>query len=113
MVNFCAGLGYIHHALKRQSSNRQYHIAQGLALVFQYYHTRQHDGDDISQQEASYDVARTFHLLGLHHLALRYYQQVSLGADTNVNSLYNMYVASMTSGDLCLAKALMKDLPLL
>ncbi len=64
MINMFIGLSYIHYALKRQSANRQYYIMQGLSFLFIYYDLRQKSGVLQEKQEAEYNVARTFHLLG-------------------------------------------------
>jgi general transcription factor 3C polypeptide 3 (transcription factor C subunit 4) len=124
MINFSVGLGYIHHALKRQSGNRQYLLAQGLALVFQYY------GADLTaqagkwQQETAYNTGRVFQLLGLNHLAFRYYRpaldrknSLSLGQDSDdietvVGSLgaaYNVLTSAILSRDTTLARQILSN----
>ena len=75
MINLSLGLSYIHYALKRQSENRHYLIKQGLSFLFAYYDLRQLSGSLQEKQEAEYNVARTYHMLGLTHLAVPYYQR--------------------------------------
>ena len=100
MINLSAGLGYIHHALKRQSGNRQFHIAQGLALIFKYYDARHEINNENMSSESSYNVGRAYHALGLYHLALQYYQEAQNGlasSDVIVNALYNVHIMCITS----------------
>lgn len=84
MVNLSIALGYLHHAFKRQSENRQYLILQGFSFLFQYYDARLKAAGERGEpgtvvemrQEAHYNVARSYDLLGLHHLAVEYYRRV-------------------------------------
>ena len=75
MINLSLALGYIHYALKRQSENRHYLIMQGLSFLFAYYDLRHSCGSLQEKQEAEYNVARTYHMLGLAHLAIPFYQR--------------------------------------
>ncbi|CRK48494.1 hypothetical protein BN1723_008034 [Verticillium longisporum] len=107
MINLSVGLGYIHHGLKRQSENRQYLIMQGLACLFEYADCRM-NGSNSQRHEALFTVARSFHMLGLHHLAHCWYQRViddqSLhpgvapgDRDTIINAAFNQYIILITS----------------
>lgn len=120
MVNLSAGLGYIHHALKRQSSNRQYLIVQGLALVFQCIKATATGDSTNGSPEFAYDAGRIFQILGLHHLAFRYYKQAlesdrgdadANGSsfsqqDTELNAYYNIFTSNLLSRDFGLAKSM-------
>ena len=75
IIKLSLALGYIHHALKRQADNRHQLLMQGFAFLFEYYNCRQDEGGIAEKQEAAYNVARAFHMLGLTHLATPYYQQ--------------------------------------
>lgn len=75
MINLSLALGYVHYALKRQSENRHYLIMQGFSFLFTYYDLRQSSASLQEKQEAEYNVARTYLLLGLTHLAVPYYQK--------------------------------------
>jgi general transcription factor 3C polypeptide 3 (transcription factor C subunit 4) len=75
MINLSLALGYIHHALKRQSENRHYLIMQGLSFLFVYYDLRHSSVCLQEKQEADFNVARAYHMLGLTHLAIPYYQE--------------------------------------
>lgn len=75
MINLSLALGYLHHAIKRQSENRHYLIMQGFSFLFTYHDIRQSSQIVTERQEADYNVARAFHMLGLTHLAIPYYEQ--------------------------------------
>lgn len=74
VIKLSLALGYIHHALKRQADNRHQILMQGFAFLFEYYHHRQQEGGSSERQEAAYNVARAYHMLGLTHLATPYYE---------------------------------------
>ncbi|KAK8057542.1 TPR-like protein [Apiospora saccharicola] len=78
MVNISIGLAYVHYSLKRQAENRQYLIVQGLTFLHKYYDQRLASAGTCSmqRQEAHYNLARSYHQLGLTHLAIQYYQRV-------------------------------------
>ncbi|KAJ1335258.1 general transcription factor 3C polypeptide 3 (transcription factor C subunit 4) [Microdochium nivale] len=85
MIILSIGQCYVHYALKRQSENRQYIIAQGFIFLHQYYDMRcglspSSSSPAVStpaqRQEAHYNLARTYHAVGLPHLAVEYYQRV-------------------------------------
>ncbi|KAF6843688.1 RNA polymerase III transcription factor tfIIIc [Colletotrichum musicola] len=112
MISLSVGLGYIHHALKRQADNRQYLIMQGFACVFEFCHSKLASGTTDEKREVLFGVARTFHMLGLHHLALEWYRKVispegSLpdvqqlspsGQDVLLSGAYNEYALFISSG---------------
>ncbi len=77
MINLSYALAYIHYALKRQATNRQYLLTQGFALLFKYYDVRMRTARSTGErQEAHFNVGRTYNLLGLTHLAVEYYRKV-------------------------------------
>ncbi|CAG8972020.1 hypothetical protein HYALB_00008305 [Hymenoscyphus albidus] len=76
MINLAIGLAYIHHNLKRQSENRQHGFMQGLTFIRRYYEHRKISDCLEERLEAHYNMGRTYHLLGLTHLALPYYWKV-------------------------------------
>lgn len=47
----------------------------GLAFLFQYSDSRKASGQPDLRQEAEFNVGRVFHLLGLTHLAVPYYER--------------------------------------
>lgn len=75
MVNLSLALGYIHHALKRQSENRHYLIMQGFSFLFEYYDLRKVSDVASERQECEFNVGRAYHMLGLTHLAIPYYER--------------------------------------
>ncbi len=77
MINLSYGLAYIHYALKRQATNRQYLLAQGFALLFKYYEIRIRTARSSGErQEAHFNIGRVYGMLGLGHLAIEYYRKV-------------------------------------
>ena len=75
MINLSLALGYIHHAIKRQAENRHHLIMQGFAFLFAYHNTQNASNSPSKKQEAKFNVARVYHMLGLTHLAVPYYLQ--------------------------------------
>ena len=61
--------------MKRQSANRHRLITQGLTFLFCYYDLRSTSRSSSERQEAEFNVARTYHMLGLTHLAVPYYER--------------------------------------
>jgi general transcription factor 3C polypeptide 3 (transcription factor C subunit 4) len=117
MINLSIGLGYIHHGLKRQSENRQFHIMQGLSFLFNYYNSRNTSSRLEERQEAHYNIARIYQLLGLTHLALPYYQKVLQEAeginDSSVTSeeliydvVYNLQILFAAGGNIEMVRLL-------
>lgn len=93
------GLAYVHYALKRQSSNRQHLILQGTTFLFTYYESRIKSPHLEERQEAHYNMGRTYHMLGLPHLAIPYYSLVlkqdpgdegPLREDLMIDATYNL-----------------------
>lgn len=125
VITLSLGLGYIHYGLKRQSVNRQYLILQGLAFLQRHAASL----PDSRADEANYTMGRTFQLLGLQDLALRYYARVSAlpeGGESGVEggakedgervirlaAAYNTYVSYVMSGDLEAARGVVGRLVL-
>ena len=76
IINLCLGLTYIGLAMKRQALNRQFHIQQGISFINAYHRIRMESaGAALERQEAEFNVAVTWHTLGLTHLAMRAYQR--------------------------------------
>ncbi|EJT72679.1 hypothetical protein GGTG_09538 [Gaeumannomyces tritici R3-111a-1] len=80
-VNLVVALAYVHWSLKRQSQNRQYSLMQGLAYLFRYHDVRSRSASREERQEAHFNVARAYHLLGIHDLAVAYYRKVLAEAE--------------------------------
>ncbi|KAL2135438.1 hypothetical protein VTI74DRAFT_8540 [Chaetomium olivicolor] len=76
LINLSTGLAYVHYALKRQATNRQYLLTQGFAFLFRYYRDRLREGSAAQRQEAHFNIARAYSLIGLGNLAVEYYKKV-------------------------------------
>ncbi|TKA55687.1 hypothetical protein B0A55_13429 [Friedmanniomyces simplex] len=75
-INLSIGLTYVHQAMKRQTENRHYGIQQGLGFLQRYYDLRVASGKAGHAQEAEFNRARTWDVLGLTHLAIPGYEKV-------------------------------------
>ncbi|KAI0024668.1 hypothetical protein F4780DRAFT_547526 [Xylariomycetidae sp. FL0641] len=75
MVLLSIGQCYIHYALKRQSENRQYHLVQGFTFLHRYYAAMAASPDAAVRQEAHYNMGRSYHAVGIPHLAADYYRR--------------------------------------
>jgi general transcription factor 3C polypeptide 3 (transcription factor C subunit 4) len=113
VINLCIGLSYIHHGLKRQAENRQHNILQGTTFMFLYYESRKTSEHLEERQEAHYNMARVYHMLGLPHLALPYYQKVldevangrhSEREDLVMDTAYNLQTMYSSVGNMELAR---------
>jgi len=76
MITLSLALAYLHYALKRQSSNRHHLLVQGFSFLFAYYDFRKVSQIPSERQEGEFNVARAYHMLGLTHLAIPYYERV-------------------------------------
>ena len=114
MINLSAGLSYVHLALKRQIDNRQHNIIQGTTFLFRYYDSRKNSTKTEERQEAHFNIARAYHMLGLTHLAIPFYWKVfdeltqgisdSEQEDLVVDTAYNLQTLYAIAGNLELAK---------
>ncbi|KAK9475358.1 uncharacterized protein V1510DRAFT_443573 [Dipodascopsis tothii] len=105
MVLLSIGMAHIHRAMQRQTNNRHLQIVQGLSFLMNYYSVRCRSGPK-EVQEANYNVARTFHLLGLPSLAVPYYEraiEIDVGDDDMYNlrfeATYNLQLIYVVSGN--------------
>jgi general transcription factor 3C polypeptide 3 (transcription factor C subunit 4) len=95
LINLSTGLAYLHYALKRQATNRQYLLAQGFAFLFRYYHDRLRDAKSAAErQEAHFNIARAYSLIGLGNLANVYYKKVLEEGEKNREELVSGSVGS-------------------
>ena len=76
LLNLSIGLSYLQLALKNKAENRQLNIQQALAYIFRYRSLRVEAGSLICDQEAEFNIARAWHMLGLTHLAFPGYRRV-------------------------------------
>ncbi|KAI0552879.1 hypothetical protein F4679DRAFT_532720 [Xylaria curta] len=117
MILLSVGQCYIHYALKRQSENRQYLLIQGFVFLHRYYDIKVASSDAAERQEAHYNMARSYHAIGIPHLAAEYYQRalrdrpdgsdsVFGDSDLSKEAAYNLQQICWTGGDLEAVKAL-------
>lgn len=78
-LNFSIGLAYLHHAFKRQADNRHHLILEGLSFLNRYYQARQEAHSPALTREAEYNMGRIYHIIGLAHLAVPYYERCLTG----------------------------------
>ena len=117
MINLSLALGYLHVAIKRQSGNRQYMIMQGFSFLLRYYDLRKRSEFPIERQECEFNVGRAYHMLGLTHLAIPYYERClelssevqregGLGAaeDYSTEAAFTLQVHWAASGEVELAQ---------
>lgn len=76
MINFMMGLSHIHRSMQRLTGARHFQILQGFKYLFQYYQIRMEKYNELEKQEAQYNIARSFHLIGLFTIAVKYYNKV-------------------------------------
>jgi general transcription factor 3C polypeptide 3 (transcription factor C subunit 4) len=74
-INLCIATAYLQMAMKRQSENRHWQIYQGVAFLERYVTLRMQSGLKIHEQEAVYNKGRSWHLLGIMHLAIPEYER--------------------------------------
>ena len=135
MVLLSIGLAYLHRSMQRQCENRHMQALQAIAFLFEYYDARlespenkahgEQDDDSQAQtergqdqdqaraerqQEAEFNVGRSFHHLGLAHLAVPYYYRCleisdawrdrgGIGGDLKWEAAYMLQMVYITSGN--------------
>ncbi|KAJ3316929.1 transcription factor TFIIIC subunit tfc4 [Blyttiomyces sp. JEL0837] len=104
LINLSIGLGYLHWAMQRRTEKRHWRIAQAFTFLFRYSELRNND------QEACYNIARSFHQIGLKHIAVEYYQKVldkkveDPSMDLSREAAYNLSLIYVESGSMGLAQ---------
>ncbi|XXG96530.1 protein phosphatase regulator [Hypoxylon texense] len=118
MVLLTIGHCYVHYALKRQSENRQYLLTQGFLFLHKYYDLKQGSLDAAQRQEAHYNLARSYHAIGLPHLAAQYYRLALRDVpddsrngimgrnDLTLDAAYNLQHICWTGGDVGAVKTI-------
>lgn len=76
MVAFSISLTYIHLVLNRRTQDQPHILFQGTTFLFHYYNIRKESEHREERQEAHFNVARAYHLLGLTSEALPFYHKV-------------------------------------
>ncbi|KAI1769214.1 TPR-like protein [Hypoxylon sp. FL1150] len=118
MVLLTIGHCYVHYALKRQSENRQYLLSQGFLFLHKYYNLKQGSLDAAQRQEAHFNLARSYHAIGLTHLAAKFYQLALRDVpddsnngimgrnDLTLEAAYNLQHICWTGGDIGAVKTI-------
>jgi general transcription factor 3C polypeptide 3 (transcription factor C subunit 4) len=84
-----------------------------MTFLFIYYESRVQSSHIEERQEAHYNMARVYHMLGLLHLAIPYYSLVlkqvpghedSLREDLVSNAAYNLQSIYSVAGNLAMIK---------
>ncbi|WWC86899.1 uncharacterized protein L201_001778 [Kwoniella dendrophila CBS 6074] len=70
-------------SMNRQSDNRNYQIAQGMAFLTRY--RKLSSPDEITQEEVEYNYGRSFHGIGINHLAITHYERVLKSVEKRMN----------------------------
>lgn len=89
-------------------------ILQGLTFLFDYYNSRIQSTILEERQEAHYNLARVYHMLGVSHLAIKYYLRVlkeaddqeSSREDIEIDTAYNLKILCMVTGNKKLANVI-------
>lgn len=74
-INLSISAQYVSAAMKRQTHNRHHEIHQGLSFLYRYYAFRTRSAVPAEVQEAEFNVARMWHVLGLTHIAVPAYER--------------------------------------
>ncbi|KAH3743287.1 general transcription factor 3C polypeptide 3 [Pelomyxa schiedti] len=69
IINLCIGVTLLHRVMNRCNPNRHYMCIQAFSFLYQYYRLKK------GNQEACYNLGRAHHHLGIHHLALHFYEK--------------------------------------
>ena len=75
MIKLSLALSYVHAGWNRLAPNRHQMLMQGIALMSEYYQVQQEVGIPAERREASYNIGRLYHMLGLTNLAIPYYER--------------------------------------
>ena len=75
MTKLSLAMAYTQQAFKRQADNRHQLLIQGLAMMLEYHECRQKSENWSERQESCYNLGRMYHLLGLTHLAIVWYER--------------------------------------
>lgn len=124
MVLLSISLAYLHRSMQRQSENRHMQALQAITFLFEYSDVRPNPETPtpptpaekaVLEQEVVFNAARTFHHLGLTHLAIPYYQQCldisdawadngGVKGDLKWEAAYMLQMIYVTSGSLVEAR---------
>eukprot|EP01127_Copromyxa_protea_P003032 TRINITY_DN12910_c0_g1_i1.p1 TRINITY_DN12910_c0_g1~~TRINITY_DN12910_c0_g1_i1.p1 ORF type:complete len:487 (-),score=78.05 TRINITY_DN12910_c0_g1_i1:46-1314(-) len=104
MVLLCLGVCYINQSMSRTTSDRHSVVANGFAFLHAYYMATK------QSTEATYNLARGFHQLGLYYLAIPLYEKVlRTDDDIKMEAAYNLSLIYRASGSHELARAILTE----
>ncbi|KAG9247843.1 hypothetical protein BJ878DRAFT_409261, partial [Calycina marina] len=120
LIALSIGLIYIHLCLNRRTNNQPGMLLQGTTFIFHYHALRTKSSHRDERQEAHYNVARVYDLLGMGCEALMYYHKVLDEAKAGEESddggekvmacardaAYNLQVMYLNVGNEMLARAI-------
>lgn len=76
VVNLSIAITYLALSMRDGVGSRRYSMAQGQAFLYRYYGVRTESKTARHLQEAEYNMARAWHLIGMTHLAVPAYEKV-------------------------------------
>ncbi|AMD19550.1 HCL601Cp [Eremothecium sinecaudum] len=112
MVNLLIGLSYFHRSMQRLTGTRHFQILQGLRYLYKYHNVRTQKYTVFEQQEADYNLGRSFHLIGLFTIAVKYYNKVLNDYEDVMlkkHAAYNLVLIYNESGNPQLANSIMEE----
>lgn len=117
IICFLAGLAHVHRSMQRSSTNRHLELLQGLKYVMEYFELRTSSKfGRMEYQEALYNLARVYHLLGLFSIAVEYYDKVlnefddlDPEEDLKRQTAYNLVLIYNSSGNTKLSNKIMEE----
>lgn len=72
---FLAALAHLHRSAQRKTLHSNFQILQGLTYLYEYTQLKD-QSDPYEYMECCYNIGRSFHLLNLDYLAIKFYEKV-------------------------------------
>lgn len=72
---FLLGLSHLHRSVQRKTLHTNFQILQGLSFLYEYANTKDH-GDPYQHMECCYNIGRSFNMLNLDYIAIKFYEEV-------------------------------------
>lgn len=90
LLCFVLGLGHVHRAMQRMSTNRHIQLLQGMSYLLEYKEIREKGASDYELQEVEFNFGRLFHMLGLPSIAINHYEKALSFQDKLEDSDYDL-----------------------
>jgi general transcription factor 3C polypeptide 3 (transcription factor C subunit 4) len=104
MLCLCIGVAYIHLSINRRAADRQLLVLQGYTFMHEYYRL---SGES---EEASFNMGRAYHQLGLYQYAIFYYEKILRSSGDFVQeAAYNLAHIYKKSGNTALARQIIQE----